>query len=141
MKLNWSLFNTTNPLGHFEGIPIYESKKLGSGYAGGGLALPGKGIIVAKGAYSKNLDPWIVKHEFGHFLQALQVGKVNFYLKVGVSSILSASFHGKRGHVHQCHWTETWANYLSYHYFNCPADWPMDRFPIHPYHQPVKIIP
>lgn len=141
MKNHWKEKLLGEYVGEFEDIPVFESGKMGNGYGGGGLALPGHGIVVAPGAFSKNQDPWLVRHEFGHFLQALQKGKYDFYAKVGLSSLISAAMNGKRGHYHRYHWTETWANYLSYHYFDSPVDWPMKRFPIFPYPQPAKMFP
>jgi len=115
-------------VGAFEGIPIYESRRLGEGYNSGGLALPGLGIVVGLGAFSKELDLETVRHEFGHILQARLTGKVMFYLFVGLPSLLSAwlNWHG-RGHNQ--YWTEVWCNHLAKKYFS-EALWPDGRFPI-----------
>lgn len=111
----------------FEGISIYETRRLGHGYNSGGLALPGFGIIVGQGTYSQTCDEDIIRHEFGHILQARQIGWLAFYLLVGIPSLMSAWTSGwHKGH--QNYWTEGWANYLSMQYFN-KTPWPNHRFP------------
>jgi hypothetical protein len=114
-------------VGKFEGVNVYESSSLGQGYGSGGITLPERGIFVGKGAFSRNLDPFLVKHEFGHILQAREIGINNFYSKVGTQSFVSASTNPQN---HTRFWTEKWANYLSYNYFKSPAAWPMSRFPV-----------
>lgn len=114
-------------VGRFEGIRVYETEKLGAGYNSGGLALPGVGIFVGSGTYSKKLGLEVVAHEFGHFLQFRAVGPFWYYLLVGPLSLLSAwtNWHGKG---HQCYWVEQWANHLSAEYFG-PRKWNQWRFP------------
>ena len=104
-------------VGKFEGISVYESSKLGEGAYSGGVTLPGRGIIVGKGAYSKQLAMDLMHHEYGHILQAEEVGMKAFYAVIGKESLASAAMNGKFGHVHNTYWTETWANYLSKDYF------------------------
>lgn len=114
----------------YEGVSIYETPRLGYGYNSGGLALPGFGIIIGDGTYSKAKDEDIVKHEFGHILQARMIGYICFYLFVGIPSLLSAGTGGwKKGH--QVYWTEGWANYLSMQRFGASC-WPHHRFPPRP---------
>jgi len=79
----------------------------------GGVTLPGRGIIVTKGAYSRNLYPRLMQHEYGHILQAREVGYNAFYSVIAKESLISAAMDGKLGHDHSYFWTETWANYLS----------------------------
>jgi len=108
--------------GFFELVPVFESPGLGNG----GIALPGFGIIVGPGSFSKSLNPDLLKHEFGHILQFRLIGPKNFYAKVGVHSLASASF----GSNHRSFWTETWANYLSQGYFaNKGIPWKSSTFP------------
>ena len=117
-------------VGDFEGVNMYESSKLGTGYGSGGVTLPGKGIIVGRNAYSRAADMGLVRHEFGHILQSRMVGKFSFYRVIGKESLLSAARSGKNGYSHNTFWAETWANYLSYDYFGNPSYWDMTRFPI-----------
>jgi hypothetical protein len=99
-------------IANYEGVRIYESPRLGHGYNSGGIALPGLGIILGVGAYSKKLDLGLVQHEYGHFLQFRLIGWLRFYLLVGIPSLLSAwtRWHKK---PHQLYWTELWANHLA----------------------------
>lgn len=83
----------------------------------GGVTLPGRGIIVYDGAFSRQTDMALVQHEFGHILQANNVGKAGFYEVIAPESLVSAIRHGKFGWDHNTFWTETWANYLSNNYF------------------------
>ena len=117
-------------VGEFEGVSMYESKGLGSGYGSGGITLPETGIFVGKGAFSRGLDMGLVRHEFGHILQARIVGNLTFYTVIGKESLISASLHGVGGHSHDLFWTETWANFLSFEYFGKPGYWNSIRFPI-----------
>lgn len=97
-------------------VAIYESSKLGEGIGSGGITLPGRGIIVGNGAFSKGLFPDLLMHEYGHILQARIIGTLNFYAKIGVPSLLSAANTFKLGSPFSSHstfWTETWANYLA----------------------------
>lgn len=109
--------------GRFEGTPVYESRKFAPGE---GLALPGLGIIVFPGAFSLEQDLDLVRHEFGHILQARRFGLWKFYTEIGPRSLRSAM--GKR--VHREYWTEVNANRLAFEYFGCPSDWPGKRFPL-----------
>ena len=104
-------------MGKYEGVSVYESSKLGYGFNSGGVALPGRGIIVGQGAFSKGLDPDLLMHEFGHILQARQIGNFNFYSKLAPSSLRSARMNGINGHNHMNNWTESWANYKAVNYF------------------------
>ena len=117
-------------VGTFEGVPIYESPSLGRGMYSGGITLPGRGIVVGTDVFSKKQDLWLLKHEFGHILQAKEIGVLNFYTFVGPTSLGSATRSGSWGLPHREWWTETWANYLSYNYFGKPNNWPRLRFPI-----------
>lgn len=111
----------------FEGVAIYESPYLGSGFNSAGLALPGWGIVVGKGTYSQSKDYDVVRHEFGHFLQCRMIGFLAFYICVGIPSLISAWTNGwKKGH--QNYWTEGWANELAMQYFGV-QQWPIYRFP------------
>ncbi len=116
--------------GKYEGVNVFESKELGTYYHSrnewsGGVTLPGKGIIVGQGVYSRNYDPQLMQHEFGHILQSRRVGTGTFYGIIGKGSLISAAFN----HSHNTYWTETWANYLSQQYFG-GAYLPTDRFPV-----------
>lgn len=84
---------------------------------GAGLALPGIGIIISTKETSTLNRTSLLRHEFGHILQARETGKILFYLRVGLPSLLSAMRNGKHGHCHQEFWTEVWANRLAGAYF------------------------
>lgn len=99
--------------GMFEGIVVYESRWMPRG---AGMALPGFGIIVYHNAYKINIT--LLRHEFGHILQARQTGLIAFYFRIGIPSLWSAFRDGKKGHLHHRHWTEVWANALSREYFS-----------------------
>jgi hypothetical protein len=104
-------------VGKFEGVNMFESSILGEGAYSGGITLPGRGIIVGVGSYSKRLAMDLVHHEYGHILLANLVGYKAFYSVIGKESLISASMDGILGHKHNTFWTETWANYLSRNYF------------------------
>lgn len=122
--------------GQFEGVDVYESAQLGTGYGSGGITLPGRGITVGKGAFSKALDMDLVGHEFGHTLQIKALGAVSFLKDIGIPSIKSANNHGVGGHSHTKFWTEVWANRLSHSHFNYNFNngrlgrWDISRFPL-----------
>ncbi len=121
---------TVKYVGKFEGVNMYETPDLGSVYGSGGITLPGRGIVVGKGVFSQNLDPFLVRHEFGHILQAREFGIYRFYTRIGPSSLLSAARHDGINHFHNTHWTEILANQMSYKYFGNPTNWPIHRFPL-----------
>ncbi len=110
----------------FHGTAVYESSFLGYGYNSAGLCLPGIGIFIGKDTYSLDLD--VIRHEYGHILQAQMIGYIPFYLLVGIPSLLSAWTHGY-GKGHQQYWTEGWCNSLAKEYFS-EAPWPDVRFPV-----------
>lgn len=128
-------------VGDFEGVSIYESKKLGtyseskSGFSGG-LTLPGYGITVGEGVLSRGYDIHTLRHEFGHILQADIVSTPVFYSKIGTRSLWSATINNST--THSNYWPEKWANYLSNKYFTMkynamqlgPVNWDIKRFPI-----------
>lgn len=111
-------------VGAYNGVDVYETAQMD----GRAVTLPEAGIIVNPGDYSAGLDMDLIKHEFGHYLQAEDIGKIVFYREIAPASILSASRDGIGGHSHNSFWTETWANYLSHNYHG--GDWNTSRFPI-----------
>jgi RHS repeat-associated protein len=104
-------------VGKYEKVSVYESSNLGQGEYSSGITLPGRGIVVGNGAYSRRLAMDLMQHEYGHILQAEEVGLKAFYSVIGKESLVSASMNGRFGHLHRNYWTETWANYLSSNYF------------------------
>ncbi len=108
------------------GVSVYESSTM-KGNAG--VTLPGRGIIVRNGAYSKNLYPNLMQHEFGHILEANKVGMVGYYGMIAKESVLSAEMNGHLGWEHKNFWTETWANFLSKEYWGSSYVWSSD-FPV-----------
>jgi len=105
-------------VGKFEDVSVYESARMGVGSNSAGIALPGRGIVVGKGAFSQNLALDLVRHEYGHILQAKMFGKLAFYSTIAPESVISAALNRKFGHSHNSYWTETHANYLSSKYFD-----------------------
>jgi hypothetical protein len=88
-------------------------------------------IVVGEGVLSLRLDIPLLKHEFGHILQAREVGLSNYYYTIAEESFLSASRNSVVNHSK--FWTETWANYKSFNYFNDNygvTSWPTASFPI-----------
>jgi RHS repeat-associated protein len=131
-------------VGKFEGTDVFETAELGTGYGSGGITLPGRGITVGKGVFSRSLDPQLMKHEFGHVLQVNQLGAKRFLRDVGLPSLNSASKHGVDGWSHSEFWTEVWANKLSNSYFEAnygflSDPWNFARFPL-TYKNPDDIL-
>lgn len=62
----------------------------------------------------------MMRHEFGHVLQYKNIGFVKYYGVLAPASLSSATNNLNN---HNLFWTETWANYLSYNYFNQPSNW------------------
>jgi hypothetical protein len=114
-------------VGKFEGVNMYEAD------IQGGVTLPGRGIVVYEGAFSRKTNMSLIHHEFGHILQAREVGLKAYYDIIAKESLASATlYHITNGTWnHNSFWTETWANYLSNGYFgakslllNNPTWWP-----------------
>ena len=108
-------------VGKYENVNVYESSYLGKGTNSGGLTLPGRGIIVGDGTFTRaGNTSWVkalMQHEYGHILQANEVGLKAFYKVIGPESLASATMDGVGGWSHNTFWTETWSNYLSKGYF------------------------
>ena len=94
------------------------------------IALPGIGIFVNPGDVT-NVN--LLRHEFGHILQAKKWGKLFFYRYIAMESIRSArrSNHDPK-FVHQHTWTEWTANRLAYYFFKRPEDWDTKSYPTCP---------
>jgi len=93
---------------------------------GAAFTLPGVGIFVNPNDVD-NID--LLRHEFGHILQARNWGMNFFYEKIVPASLKSAS--GNK-YWHMNTWTEWSANRLSYIYFGKPDDWNHSKYPIWP---------
>ena len=113
---------------NFEGIKIITSTIAALKHRAA-FALPGIGIFVNP-LDVKNTN--LLRHEFGHILQAKKWGMWFFYKSIAPASLLSARKNGINGFCHQDTWTEWSANVLSYNYFNQPADWDFNQFPLAP---------
>lgn len=115
-------------VGDFEKTDIYETSIFANG---AGLTIPDFGIVVSKGAFSKGLDNWLIKHEYGHILQKAKYGHLKFYTQIAFKSVWSATKQSIfKNHQHAVHRVEINANQLAYEYFNKPTDWPIKRFPL-----------
>lgn len=112
----------TAPLDRYYGIQLYTWRFLDEG---DGLTLPGIGIFVnPKDINDKDL----LRHEFGHILQAEEAGYWKFYTIYGPASINSAANIGVNGHSHRTNWTEADANRLAFNFFRGLV-WNRRRFP------------
>ncbi len=96
---------------------------------GSAVTIPGIGIFIGNG-FEKDLN--LLRHEFGHLLQFQKWGFFFFWKNIASTSLKSARFSRKKHFQHQQTWTEWSANWLSFHYFDLPADWDFERFPITP---------
>ena len=120
---------TSDRQNFFESVPVYTSEvgELKNRAAG---TLPGVGIFV-NAVDVNNID--LLRHEFGHILQARIWGNKFYYSEVVPASLRSANkANNNRSFNHDYTWTEWTANYFSYKYFNSPSDW--DK--AHPYSLP-----
>ena len=100
-------------VGKFEGVPVFESSKLGNvkgNYMG--VTLPPTGIFVGSGVYAN--DKSMMWHEFGHMLQSFKHGLKAYYRVIAPESLIDALVTNESGHL-VC-WTETYANFLSKNY-------------------------
>lgn len=117
-------------VGNFEDTKVFEAKWLGEiGIDAQGATVPDVGIIVGKGTYTSGSDigKELLQHEYGHVLQYKRVGAKAYYSVITPESIASASYSNYNPlYNHDSFWTETWANYLSKHYFGTKwlgGDW------------------
>ena len=111
----------------FENIKVYTSK-FGALSKRAAITLPGIGIFVNP-IDKNNID--LLRHEFGHVLQAKKWGIVFFVFHIAFQSVRSARKANKnKSYKHMLFWTEWSANKLSYLYFNCPNDWNFTDYPI-----------
>jgi hypothetical protein len=113
--------------GTFEGTPYFTSTA-GELKNRAAVALPGIGIFIHPDDV-RNIS--LLRHEFGHMLQAKIWGKLFFYTKIAWASLNSA-YHANQNasFLHQHTWTEWTANLLSYEYFKRPLDWDFEKYPI-----------
>jgi len=97
---------------------------------GAAYTIPGIGIFIGS-MQAGNID--LLRHEFGHILQRRQKGFLYYWIKIVPASLWSA-FRASTvtKHIHMHTWTEWTANSLSYDYFNQPATWDFNTYPIHP---------
>lgn len=103
--------------GTFEGVSVFESKRLGNIFDGAfGVTIPPYGIVVGDGAFTRGFlkGKALVQHEYGHYLQYNLVHFKAYYQIIALESISSIKNHPT---THHKYWTETWANYLSKDYF------------------------
>jgi len=108
---------------YFEGVRIYATEvgPIGRGAAG---TLPRVGIFVNPND-KYNVD--LLRHEFGHILQARKWGMDFFYGTIVSESVKSANraneINDPSKYNHHDSWTEWTANFLSWHYFVKPTNW------------------
>jgi RHS repeat-associated protein len=110
----------------FYGVDVHTSKYLKNGE---GFTLPGYGITVNKDHLT---DVDLLKHEYGHILQARKWGMATFYSKVVPASLRSAQRHrNEKDFYHEDTWTEWSANDLSKDFFSSEK-WNSKQFPTMP---------
>ena len=116
-------------VGNFFGVSCFIST-VGELKNRAAIAIPGIGIFIhPKDVHNISL----LRHEFGHMLQARKWGKLFFYRFVAPESVSSVRKSCRdSSHNHQHTWTEWTANRLAYHFFKRPDDWDMKSFPITP---------
>ncbi|TKC09096.1 RHS repeat domain-containing protein [Pedobacter frigoris] len=104
-----------------EEVPVFAVSFLKNGE---GATLPGIGIFVG---FEDAKDLQLLRHEYGHMLQAKKVGYLKWYYNWAPASVKSAK---KNGAGHKTYWTEADANRRSYEYFKSPKEWNKNRFPL-----------
>lgn len=100
----------------FEGINAYDIS-----WFRGAVCLPGIGIFVNKKHYSARFLPYVLQHEYGHYLDYKNSKDLRpfpllqFYFKIGLPSLINAAtgFGGR----HRTYWTEIRANRCAMAYF------------------------
>ena len=113
--------------GKFEDTPLFVSN-VGELKNHAALALPGVGIFIHPDD-EKNIS--LLRHEYGHMLQAKRWGMFFFYRTIALTSLNSARRSNQDPHfIHQHTWTEWTANKLSYDFLKQPPDWDMRWYPI-----------
>jgi hypothetical protein len=116
-------------VGSFAGVSYFTST-IGELKNRAAVALPGIGIFVHP-KDARNIS--LLRHEFGHMLQAKKWGKIFFYRYVARESVNSVRRSNRDSSFnHQHTWTEWTANRLSYYFFKRPNDWDMKSYPIYP---------
>jgi RHS repeat-associated protein len=113
----------------FEGVPVWNVT-WGDLKGGAAFTLPGFGIFVSLAAWQ--FDPvglsHLLRHEYGHILQAKEWGENFFYSMIAPLSLESAIRYGNI-QEHQYSWTERSANYFSRIYFGS-VGWDYNNYPI-----------
>lgn len=106
-------------VGKFEGINVFESRKLGNIRIGrySAVTIPERGIIAADGVFSSQMEKGLamMQHEYGHILQYREFGSFAYWQIIAPASLVNAAISTSEAHGN--FWTETWANYLSKGYF------------------------
>jgi hypothetical protein len=111
----------------FENIKVYTSH-IGALKKRAAVTIPGIGIFVNP-LDKNNID--LLRHEYGHILQAKKWGFVYFMTHIAFISLRSArKANRNKAYNHMHCWTEWSANKLAYEYFSCPKDWNFRDYPI-----------
>ncbi len=109
----------------FENTRVYELSGLKGASA---FSLPGIGIFVGL-TYSTNYS--LLRHEYGHILQAFSKGFFRFYLLTAPSSLFSAFYEKfNKNYFHKNARVEIEANALAFVYFGRPENWDILNFPL-----------
>lgn len=106
-------------VGKFEGVNVFESRKLGDIRIGrySAVTIPERGIIAADGVFTSQMEKGLamMQHEFGHVLQYREFGSFAYWQIIAPASLVNAAI--STSEEHGKFWTETWANHLSKGYF------------------------
>lgn len=109
----------------FENTRVYELSGLKGASA---FSLPGIGIFVG---FTHSTNYSLLRHEYGHILQALSKGFLRFYLLIAPVSLFSACYEKlDKNYFHKNAWVEIDANLLAYSYFGQPENWDILNFPL-----------
>ncbi|MBN1184619.1 MAG: RHS repeat-associated core domain-containing protein [Bacteroidales bacterium] len=123
---------------YFEGVRVRELN-FGNFKYGAAMTVPGVGIFVGPGGIN---DVDLLKHEFGHILQARKWGAGVFYGDVAPASLRYAKYANSDPYYsnldYMSNWTEWSANYLSYKYFK--GNFNTTAYPISPVNSGAHIF-
>lgn len=99
----------------FKGINAYHLK-----WIKGAVCLPGVGIFINKDLFSNWFLPYVLQHEYGHYLDYKYANDlkpfplVQFYFRIGIPSLFNAATG--IGGSHKTYWTELRANRMAEKY-------------------------
>lgn len=82
-------------VGKFEGVNVFESRKLGDIRIGrySAVTIPERGIIAADGVFTSQMEKGLamMQHEFGHVLQYREFGSFAYWQIIAPASLVNAA--------------------------------------------------